>query len=75
MKSLGRKIPREVDGRTRKEIRALDADWEIRASKNQYFLYVDDKQMACIGSSGSIKRNYRVHKMGLTTMKRNLRCI
>lgn len=75
MKSLGRKIPRVVDDRIRKEIRTLDVDWEIRASKNQYFLYIDNKQIACIGSNGSIKPNYRVHKLGLTTMRRNLRCI
>lgn len=75
MKSLGRNIPRTVHDSIRKEIRALDAGWEIRASKNHYFLYVDGKQMACIGSSGSIKPNYRVHKLGLATMKRNLRCI
>lgn len=75
MRSLGRKIPRGVDASIRKEIRALGADWEIRASKNHYFLYVGNKQIACIGSRGSVKPNYRIHKLGLASMKRNLRCI
>lgn len=75
MKSLGMKIPRVVDDRIRKEIRALDVNWEIRASKNHYFLYVDNKNMACVGNLGGRNPDFRAHKLAITTMRRNLRCI
>lgn len=75
MKSLGRNIPRTVHDSIRKEIRTLDADWEIRASKSHFFLYVDNKKIACIGSLGNRSPDFRIHRLSLSTMKRNLQCI
>jgi hypothetical protein len=74
MKPLGKTIPRSVDSVVRKEIQSLSSDWEIRASRAHYFLYVDDRLIACIGSRGARKPDTRLPKLALTTMKRNLSC-
>lgn len=74
MKSLGTTIPRTVDSAVRKEIQSLDVDWEVRASRAHYFLYVNDRLVACIGSRGARKPDTRLPKLALTTIRRNLSC-
>lgn len=74
MKPLGRSIPRTVDSIVRKGIQGLDVDWEVRASRARYFLYVGGRCIACIGSRGSRRPDTRMPKLALTTMRRNLPC-
>jgi hypothetical protein len=74
VKSLGRSIPRTIDPAVRKEIQALDVDWEVRASRDHYFLYVGDRRIACIGSRGARSANYRLPKLAVTTIRRELSC-
>jgi len=74
MKNLGRSIPRTIDPAVRKEIQALSSDWEVRASRDHYFLYVGGRRIACIGSRGARSINYRLPKLAVTTIRRELSC-
>jgi len=74
MKSLGRSIPRTVDPAVRKAIQSLSSDWEVRASRAHYFLYVGGRRIACIGSRGARSANHRLPKLAITTIRRELSC-